>query len=63
MCFTTIFGVLIGDKVPEDEPGWRLYILLKEILDIVLALSVLEDRSDFLEALIREHHSLLIEQF
>jgi len=63
MCFTTIFGLLIGDKVPEDEPGWRLYILLKETLDIVLAPSVLEGSSDLLEALIREHHSLLVEQF
>lgn len=36
LLFTRMFGVLIGDKVPEDDPFWLLYLKLREILHIVL---------------------------
>jgi hypothetical protein len=28
---------MIGDLIPEDDPGWKLYILLRKIMDIVFA--------------------------
>lgn len=35
MCFIRYFGVLFADKVREDDPVWKLYLKLRQIVDIV----------------------------
>lgn len=35
LCFIRYFGLLVGDRVPEDDPVWAIYIKLREIVDYV----------------------------
>jgi len=58
MFFVHHFG-LIGDLVPEHDKAWRLYIILVEILDIVIAPYVRQQLTEYLSTLIAEHHEIL----
>lgn len=37
LCFTIYFSEMVGDYVPEDDPVWELYLVLREILDVLLS--------------------------
>lgn len=37
LCFTRCFGEMVGDLVPEGDDVWQLYLLLREILEILFA--------------------------
>ncbi|KAJ1521836.1 hypothetical protein ONE63_003471 [Megalurothrips usitatus] len=56
-------GEMIGDLVPEDDPVCELYILLREIIDILFAPEYSAGTERFLHVLIVEHHSLYMELF
>lgn len=57
-CFVLYFGLLFGTFVPEQNRFWKVYILLREILEIVLATESSEGASKILENVIKEHHEL-----
>lgn len=54
------FGLIIGDFVPINDPVWHLYILLRQILDLVTSLSLQIDSCELLQILIVEHHELYL---
>uniref|UniRef100_A0ABD2WUQ6 Uncharacterized protein n=1 Tax=Trichogramma kaykai TaxID=54128 RepID=A0ABD2WUQ6_9HYME len=56
--FTKNFGILVGDLVPENDSAWRVYINLRQILDIVLAPTIQKDCSHLLKTLAQENHVL-----
>ncbi len=36
-CFLRLFPLIVGDRVPQDNPLWKLAVLFLEVLDQVLA--------------------------
>lgn len=62
-CLLRFLPLLIGQKVPESEPAWCLLLMLKEIVDIVLAPKVNLLYVSYLSDLIRDHHKLFKEIF
>lgn len=63
LSLTVYFGILIGDLVSSDEPAWRLYILLFEIMEILLGDCFTQANLEYLSFLIREHHIMFQELF
>lgn len=51
----------IGHWVPENTPEWTLYLLCRQICDIVLSSTVNHEDLALLEVLISQHHKLLDE--
>ena len=58
-----ILGVVIGNLVDQYNPAWKLYLLLRRILDLILAPIIQPQCSVILEQLICEHHELFLELF
>ena len=50
LSFTSFFIILIGDKVPEDNITWELYILFRKIISILTSPRYLEGHLLLLEA-------------
>eukprot|EP00102_Acyrthosiphon_pisum_P011772 XP_008180637.1 PREDICTED: uncharacterized protein LOC103308656 [Acyrthosiphon pisum] len=49
-CFVRCFGLMIGDLVPIESEFWKLYILLKKILDLTTTRSIgLESSNTYLK--------------
>lgn len=63
LAFVVYFGFIIGDMVPENEPSWKIFILIHKILDILLSRSITESTLDYLTILIKEHHLLYQKTF
>jgi len=61
--FVTYFGIIIGDKVSEDDPYWHLYLLLIQIIHIVTAFENNVQELHLLQRLITNHHILYMELF
>lgn len=59
--FVRIFGILVGDSILFDFKAWRLYIFLKEILDICCSPRLHKMIHDYLKYLIERHHKLYFE--
>lgn len=60
MTFVRYFGLFIGDFVPRNDPVWNLYILLRQILDLLISGSLQKGCSEYLQTLIAEHHDLYL---
>ena len=58
LCLVKILPVLIGDKVPLCDQMWHLYLMLRDIIDLVFADSCTVGDSIYLKHLIEDHHSL-----
>lgn len=58
MCLVSILPFLIGDKVPEDDDVWQLYLLLRDIIDLVFSDVCSLGSSIYLKCKIEDHHSL-----
>lgn len=56
--FAVVLPLLIGDKIPEDNPQWECYLLLLEITKFCTAKVTSEASADYVGALIEEHHKL-----
>lgn len=63
LSLTAYFGILVGDLIPEDEPVWNFYALIFEILEILLGRSFSSNLINYLEILIKEHHTLFCQLF
>lgn len=55
------FGMLIGDKIPAEDPVWELYIKHRQILGILMAPFFVKDQLCILNDLISIHHNLFID--
>ena len=40
LCFLRMLGVLIGDRIPLGDSHWKLYLYLREIMDVAMARSI-----------------------
>lgn len=58
---SSYFPLIIGDKVPEDNPQWECYLTLLKILQICMARIVSPGLAGYLEALIVSHHERFVE--
>jgi len=58
--FVRIFSLLIGDLIDEGDDMWALYLLLRDIYDLVLCSSVQRGVSTILRNKIAAHHLLYL---
>ncbi|XP_064625945.1 uncharacterized protein LOC135486776 [Lineus longissimus] len=57
------FPILVGDRVPADNENLLLIKMLLACMDVIFALSVSLDETDFLARLIDEHHQQFLTLF
>ena len=55
-----ILPFLIGDKLLEDNPHWKCFLLLRKIIDIALCPLLTSNSCSSLKLLIKEHHSIFV---
>ena len=58
LCLVKILPFLIGDRVPVGDPMWSLYLLLRDIMDLVFADTCTVGDSVYLKCKVDDHHSL-----
>lgn len=58
LTFVRYFGLLIGYYVPRENEFWKLYILLRTILERLLSQRIFNDTCDQLTGLISEFNEL-----
>lgn len=63
MWLTKFLGVLIGEWISYQNQKWQVFLLLKEISEIVLNDSVNENLVKHLQTLITEHHTLFLKVY
>lgn len=51
-----LLPVLIAEDIPESDEYWCNFLLLREIIDFILAPELLEDEIAYLQLLIGDHH-------
>lgn len=56
--FLGLFGVIIGDLIPENDPSWQSYLSLRQILAVVTFTSMQKECNILLRGLIHEHHRI-----
>lgn len=56
--FVMRFGVLVGDLVAAENPYWKLYLLLRQIFDFILAKKITTDDIAAFRSLIIRHHQI-----
>jgi hypothetical protein len=54
------FGPILGDLVPVGNPIWKLYLLLKEIVLIVMVYEVQTGTPSYLQRTIEKHHKMYL---
>lgn len=59
--FVCHLGLLVGDKVNDDNRFWKLYSVLRQIMDIVFAPSLTEDSIEKLDGLVEYHNWLYLD--
>jgi len=63
LCFSRHLGVIIGDLVPINSEFWQLYILLRQIIQIVTLKTIQPGHDLLLKTIITEHHELYLKLF
>jgi len=58
MSLTRSFSLIIGDFIPKNDCVWELYILLRQILDLLTSSILQIECSELLQTLVAEHHDL-----
>lgn len=62
-CLVRYLGLIIGDKIPENNCAWEVFLLLKQIISIVTSRTIHESTPKLLKSLIEEHHNSYLEVF
>lgn len=62
-CLVRYLGLIIGDKIPQNNCAWEVFLLLKQIISIVTSRTIHESTPKLLKSLIEEHHSFYLEIF
>ena len=55
-CLARNLPLMIGDKVPEDDEHWNLFLTLLECIELIFAPAITNGLISLLETLIEEHH-------
>jgi len=62
-CLWQYLGLIIGDLIPKKNKTWKLYILLRKMMSIIMAEEVTDENCSLLKKLTSEHHKLYINLF
>lgn len=62
-CLALFLPLMIGDKVPNNNKNWELFITLLEIYKVVCSPVISIDGTYYLKSKIKEHHTLFLELF
>lgn len=62
-CLLHLLPLMIGLKIPEYEPAWQMLMTLKSIVELVMSPSHTEESICYLDSLVSEHRSRLLEAF
>jgi len=58
LIFCRLFGIIAGHHIKSyDDPFWKLYLLLREIIEFLSSKSVSEESASVFKILIHEHHN------
>ena len=57
MCLIRNLPLMIGSKIPREEPHWQLLTMLMGIMDIVFAPEITYGLTSYLSHLISDHHA------
>lgn len=63
LCFVRYIGLIIGDKVREDDELWKLYKYLRQIVDILTSPRIIRSDCNFLQKLIKDYNELYAKHF
>ena len=55
-CFDRFLPLMIGQKIPEDDDSWINFLLLRDIMDYILAPVLGPDCVGYLKSQIKDHH-------
>lgn len=58
-----LLPLMIGSRIPEQEPSWEILMDLKEIVDIIVSTTLSEEILCYLESKISDHRKLLLVTF
>lgn len=61
LCFLKYFGLLVGPYVPRNSRLWKLYILLRKLVDALLSPVIPKSALPRLKKLIIQHHTLYMQ--
>ncbi|XP_043464098.1 uncharacterized protein LOC122499689 [Leptopilina heterotoma] len=62
-CLTRYLGLMIGDLIPADNRYWKLYICLREIVDILMSPIIDKGQIQILNILIMKHNMQYLKLF
>lgn len=54
--FATFLPLIVGDKIPEDDPLWECFLLLLEITKQCTARVTSVASANYVKALVDQHH-------
>ena len=63
MNFVYLFSMLVGDLIQQKDPVWKMYIHLRQIVDIIMCHTVFEGGINLLRVLIAENLAMYKEVF
>ncbi|XP_034236587.1 uncharacterized protein LOC117642457 [Thrips palmi] len=63
LCFIRFFGMMVGDLVPQGDPVWEFYLILREIVDIIFAPSFSPGTPEYLKLCVEIHHQMYLNLF
>ena len=56
--FATLLPLVLGDLIPDDNSKWECFLVLLEIIKMCTAKVTSQRASDYVKALIGQHHTL-----
>ena len=62
-CLLRLLPLIIGLKVPEQEPVWQMLMTLKDIVDFVMSPVHTEESICYLDSIISDHRSRFLDVF
>lgn len=60
LSFIRYFGLIIGEFVPKEDPFWKLYTKLREVIDMLSSTAFAKDTKELLQTQIIELNSLYL---
>jgi hypothetical protein len=59
-CLGKFLPLIVGNRIPDDDERWQLFIMLLEIIDIVFSPIASGESIEILQSLIEEHHETFV---
>lgn len=60
LLFVKLFGILVGDLIPEDDLHYKLYLKLRQLLEICLSKTVSGSQPITLRILVEEFNTMYV---